>query len=154
MSEPAPSRPITILMAEDDEDDRVLTREAMREARLLNDLRFVGDGVELLQYLRREGAYADPRSAPRPDLVLLDLNMPRMDGKTALAEIKSDPALRRLPVVVLTTSDDREDILGVYDRGAASFITKPVTFSSLIHLVRTLDTYWVGIVRLPPPVEE
>lgn len=147
-------RPITILMAEDDEDDRLLTREAMEEARLINDLRFVEDGVELLQYLRREGRWTDPGEAPRPGLILLDLNMPRMDGRTALSKIKADPDLRGIPVVVLTTSKAEEDILRSYDLGAASFITKPVDFSSLVGMVRTLDDYWTGIVRLPPSGSE
>lgn len=148
------ARPINILMAEDNEDDRFLTREAMQVSRMINDLYFVGDGVELLEYLRREGDYAEQGSAPTPGIILLDINMPRMDGLTALAEIKKDPALRRIPVVVLTTSDDEHDILRTYNLGAASFITKPVTFSSLVDLVRTLDGYWTGIVTLPPSQEE
>jgi len=154
MSEQPALRPITILMADDDEDDRLLTSEAMEEARLINDLRFVEDGVELLDYLRREGAYGQPGAAPRPGLILLDLNMPRMDGRTALQHIKADPILRRIPVVVLTTSKAEEDIMRSYDLGAASFITKPVTFSALVNLVSTLDRYWTGIVALPPQDEE
>ncbi len=149
MSEPSPVQPITILIAEDDEDDRLLTREAMAEARLINDLRFVEDGQELLEYLRHEGAYTDPNSAPRPGLILLDLNMPRMDGRTALKHIKGDPSLRRIPVVVLTTSKAEQDILRSYDLGAASFITKPVGFESLVEVVHTLGHYWTGIVELP-----
>lgn len=143
-------RPITILMADDDEDDRLLTREAMEEAQLINDLRFVEDGVELLQYLRREGRYADPAESPRPGLILLDLNMPRMDGRTALSQIKAAQDLRGIPVVVLTTSKAEEDILRSYVLGAASFITKPVEFNSLVEMVKTLDDYWTGIVCLPP----
>jgi len=154
MSEQPALRPITILMADDDEDDRLLTSEAMEEARLINDLRFVEDGVELLEYLRRQGAYSERGAAPRPGLILLDLNMPRMDGRTALKHIKADPALRRIPVVVLTTSKAEEDILRSYDLGAASFVTKPVTFEALVNLVRTLDRYWTGIVCLPPCDEE
>ncbi len=154
MSERPALLPITILMADDDEDDRLLTQEAMEEAKLINDLRFVEDGVELLDYLRREGAYAEPGTAPWPGLILLDLNMPRMDGRRALEHIKADPALRRIPVVVMTTSKAEEDILRSYDLGAASFITKPVTFSALVHLVATLDRYWTGIVCLPPAEEE
>jgi CheY-like chemotaxis protein len=149
MNNPPPVQPITILMADDDEDDRLLTREAMEEARLINDLRFVEDGVELLQYLRREGLFADPGAAPRPGLILLDLNMPRMDGRAALREIKADPALRQIPVVVLTTSRAEEDILRSYDLGAASFISKPVGFNSLMEMVTVLGHYWTGIVRLP-----
>ncbi len=154
MSEKPPLRPITILMADDDEDDRLLTSEAMEEARLINDLRFVEDGVELLEYLRHEGAYAEPGAAPKPGLILLDLNMPRMDGRAALEHIKADPVLRRIPVVVLTTSKAEEDILRSYDLGAASFISKPVTFEALVNLVSTLDRYWTGIVCLPPNGEE
>ncbi len=146
--------PITILMADDDEDDRLLTLEAMEEARLINQLRFVEDGAELLDYLQRRGAYSEPGSAPRPGLILLDLNMPRMDGREALAKIKADPALRRIPVVVMTTSKAEEDILRSYDLGASSFITKPVGFSELIHVVSTLNQYWTGIVRLPAEPEE
>lgn len=150
MTETATVRPITILMAEDEEADRMLTREAMRTARAINELRFVGDGLELLEYLRREGPYSEPASSPRPELILLDLNMPRMDGQTALARIKADEELRRIPVVVLTTSDDDQDVLRSYHLGAASYITKPVTFDSLVEVVKTLDQYWTGIVTLPP----
>lgn len=150
MTESATVRPITILMAEDEEADRMLTREAMRTARAINELRFVGDGLELLEYLRREGPYSEPASSPRPELILLDLNMPRMDGQTALARIKADEELRRIPVVVLTTSDDDQDVLRSYHLGAASYITKPVTFDSLVEVVKTLDQYWTGIVTLPP----
>jgi CheY-like chemotaxis protein len=150
MSPTTAACPITILMAEDNEDDRFLTREAMQSSRVINDLRFVGDGVELLEYLRREGAYQEAGSAPWPGIILLDINMPRMDGLTALAEIKRDPKLRRIPVVVLTTSDDEHDVLRSYDLGAASFITKPVTFQSLVSIAQHLDGYWAGIVTLPP----
>ena len=149
MNTPPPVQPITILMADDDEDDRLLTREAMEEARLINDLRFVEDGVELLQYLRREGLFAKPGAAPRPGLILLDLNMPRKDGRTALREIKADPALRQIPVVVLTTSRAEEDVLRSYDLGAASFISKPAGFHSLMEMVTVLGQYWSGIVSLP-----
>jgi CheY-like chemotaxis protein len=142
-------RSITIVMADDDADDRLLAREAMEETRLANDFRFVGDGEELLRYLRREGAYADPASAPRPGLILLDLNMPRMDGREALAEIKRDPALRRIPVVVMTTSKAEEDVFRSYEGGAASFIPKPVTFEGLVEVMKTLGRYWVEIVELP-----
>jgi CheY-like chemotaxis protein len=154
MSTDTALRPITILMADDDEDDRLLTQEAMEEARLINDLRFVEDGRELMDYLRREGDYTDPESSPRPGLILLDLNMPRMDGREALTQIKADPRLRCIPVVVMTTSKAEEDILRSYDLGAASFITKPVSFSALLEVVSTLDRYWTGIVQLPPNPEE
>lgn len=141
--------PIVILMADDDEDDRLLARDAMEESGLANDLRFVCDGVELLEYLRREGRYADPESSPRPGVILLDLNMPRMDGREALEELKADPELRRIPVVVMTTSQADEDILRSYDLGASSFITKPITFEGLVRVMRGLGTYWIEIVQLP-----
>ena len=140
---------ITILLADDDEDDRLMTRDALRDARLHNDLRFVVDGVDLMQYLRREGRYSDPSSSPRPGLILLDLNMPRMDGREALREIKSDPELRSIPVVVLTTSKAEEDILRTYDLGVNSFITKPVTFLGLVEVMKVFSRYWLTIVDLP-----
>jgi two-component system response regulator len=138
---------ITILMAEDDPDDRLLTKDAFAESRLVNGLRFVEDGEELMDYLRRQGKY---RGAPRPGLILLDLNMPKMDGREALAEIKSDPTLRRIPVVVLTTSQAEEDILRSYDLGVSGFITKPVTFEGLVKVMQTINMYWLQIVELPP----
>ena len=140
-------KPITILMAEDDPDDRLLTKDAFAESRLVNGLHFVEDGEELMDYLRRQGKY---RGAPRPGLILLDLNMPKMDGREALAEIKSDPTLRRIPVVVLTTSQAEEDILRSYDLGVSGFITKPVTFEGLVKVMRTINMYWLQIVELPP----
>ena len=142
------SRAITILMAEDDADDRVLARDAMRESRSVNRLRFVEDGQELMDYLTRSGTYAKCE-APRPGLILLDLNMPRKDGREALREIKNDPDLRHIPVVVLTTSKTDEDVARAYDLGANSFITKPVTFDGLVEIVRTIDKYWFQIVELP-----
>jgi len=147
-------KPIVILMADDDPDDRLMTREAFEESRLANDLRFVEDGEELLDYLKRRGKYADPGSAPRPGLILLDLNMPRKDGREALREIKADPDLKRIRVVILTTSKAEEDILRSYDLSAASYITKPVTFESLVDLVRTLGKYWLEIVELPDGASE
>ena len=140
---------ITILLADDDEDDRLMTRDALRDARLHNDLRMVIDGVELLSYLRREGPYADPDASPRPGMILLDLNMPRMDGREALAAIKQDPALRSIPVVVLTTSKAEEDVLRSYDLGVNSFITKPVTFLGLVEVMKVFSRYWLEIVDLP-----
>src|SRR3954451_19377265 len=124
-------RPVTILMADDDPDDRELTREAFDESRIANDLRFVEDGVELMDYLNRRGKYSNPADSPRPGLILLDLNMPKKDGREALQEIKADPKLRSIRVIVLTTSKAEEDVYRSYDLSAASFITKPVTFSSL-----------------------
>ncbi|MCX7867815.1 response regulator [Limisphaera sp. VF-2] len=143
-------RPITILMADDDPDDRELTREAFRESRLANEFHTVEDGEELLDYLHRRGRYAALNGAPLPGLILLDLNMPRKDGREALREIKSDPHLRRIPIVVLTTSKAEEDILRSYDLGVNSYVTKPVTFQSLVELVRVLGRYWFEVVELPP----
>jgi len=139
---------ITILMADDDCDDRLMAEDAMRESRLGNTFRCVEDGQELMDYLTRRGKYA-VADAPRPGLILLDLNMPRKDGRQALKEIKSNPDLRRIPVVILTTSKTEEDVLRSYDLGANSFITKPVTFDRLVDIVRTLGNYWFEIVELP-----
>ena len=144
------SKPITILMADDDPDDRQLTREAFEENHLANDLRFVEDGEELLDYLRQRGKYAAEGAAPVPGLILLDLNMPRKDGREALQEIKADPRLRNIRVVILTTSKAEEDVLRSYNLSAASYITKPVTFDRLVEVVRTLGKYWLEIVELPP----
>ncbi len=144
-----PARPITILVAEDDPDDRQMTKEAFEECRLANDLRFVEDGAELMEYLKRQGKYQDPANAPFPGLVLLDLNMPRKDGREALREIKSDPRLKHLRVIILTTSKSEEDIHRSYDLSATSFITKPVTFEALLEVVKTLGKYWLEIVELP-----
>ncbi len=138
-----------ILMAEDDADDRLLVKDALEESRVLNELRFVEDGEELLEYLRQEGRYADPATSPRPGLVLLDLNMPRKDGREALQDIKADPNLRRIPIVVMTTSKAEEDIFRSYDSGASSYITKPVTFERLVELMKTLGHYWIEFVELP-----
>ena len=142
-------RPIVIVLADDDPDDCVLAREALEESRLANELHIVGDGEELLAYLRHEGAYAEPGSSPRPDLILLDLNMPRKDGREALREIKADPSLRSIPIVVLTTSRAEEDIYRTYDLGVSSFISKPVTFEGLVHVMKVLGRYWFEIVELP-----
>ena len=144
-----PAKPITILMADDDADDRMMTKEAFEESRLANDLRFVEDGEELMDYLKRRGKYADPASSPRPGLILLDLNMPRKDGREALREIKADPELKRIRVVILTTSKAEEDIYRTYDLSATSYITKPVTFEGLVEVIRTLGKYWLEIVELP-----
>lgn len=139
-------QPIVILMADDDADDRMLTKEALEESRVLNDLHFVEDGEELMDFLKKRGKYAD---SPKPGLILLDLNMPRKDGREALKEIKADPDLRRIPVVVMTTSKAEEDIYRSYDLGASSFITKPVTFDRLVELMKTMGQYWVEFVELP-----
>lgn len=142
--------PITILMADDDADDRALTKEALEEGRLMNTIRFVEHGEELLDYLKRTGRYAPPADAPRPGLILLDLNMPRKDGRVVLKEIKSDPDLRTIPVVVLTTSKADEDVYRSYDLGVNSYIVKPVTFEALVDILQTLEKYWFEIVELPP----
>jgi CheY-like chemotaxis protein len=146
-------RDVTILMADDDEEDCLLAREALREARLLNAMETVGDGEELLDYLHRRGKYADRQGTPLPGFILLDLNMPRKSGLEALQEIKADPELRRIPVVVLTTSKAEEDILHTYDLGVSSFIVKPVTFEQLVEIMRAVAKYWFEIVELPPPGE-
>ncbi len=140
---------VTILMADDDEDDCMLAREALAESRLANDLYFVQDGEELMDYLCRRGQYAKESKSPRPGLILLDLNMPKKDGREALREIKADPHLRQIPVVVLTTSKAEEDIYRSYDLGANSFITKPVTFASLVEVMKSIGKYWFEIVELP-----
>jgi CheY-like chemotaxis protein len=137
-------KPVTILLADDD------TRDALQDARLANEMRFAVDGQDLMDYLKREGAYADPSvDAPRPGIILLDLNMPKKDGREALAEIKADPSLRRIPIVVLTTSKDEEDVFRTYDMGVSSFITKPVTFAGLVDVMRTWTRYWFELVELP-----
>ncbi len=144
---------VLILMAEDDPDDRLLSQEALQEARLYNELRFVEDGEELMDFLTHTGKYSNPADAPRPGLILLDLNMPRKDGREALQEIKTNPQLRCIPIVVLTTSKAEEDILRSYDLGVSGYITKPVRFADLIDVMRTLGKYWFDIVELPPAQE-
>ena len=147
---------IVILMADDDADDRFLAAEALREARLKNRINFVTDGEELMAYLLRQGAYADGESFPMPGLILLDLNMPRKDGREALDEMKQHPALKRIPVVVLTTSKAEEDVLRSYDLGVSGYITKPVSFEGLIEVMRAIGRYWLEIVELPdcPSIED
>lgn len=142
-------RPITILLVDDDEEDLLMAQEALRESRLGNDLRTTHDGEELMDYLLRRGRYADATDSPTPGLILLDLNMPKKDGREALAEIKSNPQLRKIPIIVLTTSKAEEDIFRTYDLGVNSFITKPVTFSGLVEAMRVLSQYWFEIVELP-----
>ena len=140
---------VTILMADDDEDDCLLAREALAEGRLPNHLHCVQDGEELMDYLHQRGQYAQKSKSPRPGLILLDLNMPKKDGREALREIKADLYLRQIPIVVLTTSKSEEDIYRSYDLGANSFITKPVTFNSLVEVMKTIGRYWFEIVELP-----
>jgi CheY-like chemotaxis protein len=137
-------------MAEDDPDDRLLSKEALEEARLANQLFFVEDGEELMEYLCRRGKYQEEALYPRPGLILLDLNMPRKDGREALEEIKQDHLLRRIPIVVLTTSKAEEDILRSYDLGVSGYITKPVSLAQLIEVMKVIGKYWFEIVELPP----
>jgi CheY-like chemotaxis protein len=136
-------------MAEDDDDDFALTKEALRESRLLNDLRRVKDGEELMDYLLQRNLFADPAASPEPGLILLDLNMPRKDGRECLREIKESVALRHLPVVVLTTSQAEEDVYRSYQLGVNSYVRKPVSFDALVEVTRVLDRYWFEIVELP-----
>lgn len=140
---------VTLVIADDDEDDRLLIVEAFRDLRLTNPIVEVGDGEELLDYLRHRGKFAGNNGSPLPGLILLDLNMPRMDGREALKEIKSDPDLRRIPVIVLTTSKAEEDVIRSYDIGANSFIVKPVTAEGFIEVIRSLQRYWLEIVEIP-----
>ena len=137
---------IEVLLVEDDAGDVVMTREALEEGKVLNRLHVVGDGVEALEFLRREGTYGD---APRPDLILLDLNLPRRDGRQVLAEVKGDPDLRRIPVVVLTTSEAEEDILRSYDLHANAYVTKPVDFNRFVQVIQQIDEFFISVVRLP-----
>lgn len=141
------ARPVEILLVEDNPGDVDLTLEALEEARVRNTVQVVEDGVEALRYLRREGKYADVR---RPDLVLLDLNLPKKDGREVLEQIKDDPALRRIPVVVLTTSDSEKDVLESYDRHAAAYIVKPVNFDQFAEVVRSIEGFWLSVVQYAP----
>ena len=143
--------PVMILIADDDEDDRLLTKQALEEAHLSNDVRFVEDGVELMDYLHRRNAYAGENGkAPRPGLILLDLNMPKKDGRECLREIKSDAKLCDIPIVVLSTSREDVDIARSYQLGVNSFIAKPVTFSGLVDALKVMGHYWFELVELPP----
>jgi two-component system, response regulator len=141
--------PISILIAEDDPNDQLLTREAIEESQTFADIEFVPDGLALLQFLRREGAYATLAGSPLPGIILLDLNMPRMDGREALRVLKSDPALRRIPVVIMTNSKAEEDILHAYDLGVSSYVLKPGGFDELVDLMEDICRYWFGTVTLP-----
>jgi two-component system, response regulator len=143
------SRSFTILVEEDDPNDRLLDEEAFRESGLGNNLYFVQDSEELLHFLRQQGSYTVPESRPRPDLILLNMNILPKDGREALTEIKADPKLRCIPVVVLTNSKTEEDVLRTYDLGGAGFIVKPVTFEGLVEVVKVLGRYWFEIVELP-----
>jgi CheY-like chemotaxis protein len=138
-----------VLLADDDPDDWILLRNAMQETGIPMDLRTVADGEELMEYLLCRGRYADQGLAPEPNLILLDLNMPRKDGREALAEIKADPALKRIPVVVFTTSREDQDIVRCYELGASSYVTKPCSFGDMLEMARTIGTYWLQVVELP-----
>jgi len=139
-------RPIEVLLVEDDEGDVLMTREALDEGKVFNRLNVVGDGVEAIAYLRREKPYAE---VTRPDLVLLDLNLPKRDGRQVLAEVKGDPDLRRIPIVVLTTSEAEEDVLRSYDLHANAYVTKPVDFDRFVEVIRQIDDFFISVVRLP-----
>ena len=147
-------RPAIILLAEDDPGDQELTRRALEEGPVRNELHIVADGEETLDYLFRRGKYCDPATAPRPDLLLLDLNMPKVDGRQVLQQVRRQPALRRLAVVVLTTSQREEDVLRTYDLGANSYITKPVDMEQFIRVIQILEEYWFRIVALPRDAKE
>ena len=144
------SFPITILVADDDPDDRMMIEEAFEENRVVNAVDFVEDGEQLMAYLRREGDFAHLAGRPYPGIILLDLNMPRKDGREALKELKADPDLCRIPVVVLTTSQAEEDIVRTYGLGVSSFVTKPVSFEGLVEAIKVICQYWIQIVALPP----
>ena len=146
-------KPAVILLAEDDRGDQELTRRALEEGKIHNDLHIVEDGEEALAYLFRRGKYQEPASSPRPDLLLLDLNLPRVDGREVLERIRADSKLRRMAVVVLTTSRQEEDILRSYELGCNSFITKPVDMDQFIRVIHALEEYWFQIVVLPPKTE-
>ena len=138
-----------ILIAEDDEDDYLLITDTLKEYRIANAIRWVRYGEELMEYLLRHRRYSDPLLSPRPTLILLDLNMPRMDGREALREIKTHPLLRRIPVVVLTTSQSEEDVIRSYDLGVNSYVRKPMRFNDFVEEVRAIGRYWFEIVELP-----
>ncbi len=141
------NKPVEILLVEDNPGDVRLTKEALKEGKLVNNVNVVGDGVEALAFLRREGQYKDAAS---PDVILLDLNLPKKDGRDVLAEIKEDSNLRRIPVVILTTSSAEQDILKTYDLHANCFITKPVDLDQFIRVVQMIEDFWLTIVKLPP----
>jgi CheY-like chemotaxis protein len=144
------SYPIRIVVADDDADDRMMIKDAFQESHLSNPVDFVEDGMELMEYLRREGKFTHLEGQPYPGFILLDLNMPRKDGRTALKEIREAADLQRIPIVVLTTSKAEEDILKTYNLGVNSFICKPVSFDKLVDIVKTVGHYWIEIVALPP----
>jgi two-component system response regulator len=141
------ARPVQILLVEDSPEDVILAREALKDAEVTGELHVVGDGEAAMEFVRQEGEFAD---APRPHLVLLDLNLPRKDGREVLSEIKADPDLRQLPVVVLTTSSSDRDIVRAYDARVNAYVRKPVNFDQLVQIFRAIDAFWFGVVTLPP----
>lgn len=143
------SKSIEILIADDDAEDRMLIQDALKESRLKNNVQYVENGEELIQYLHNKGKYSDQKKHPTPGIILLDLNMPKKDGREALKEIKGDENLKNIPIIILTTSKAEEDVLKTYNLGANSFITKPVTFSAMVEVMNTLKKYWFEIVELP-----
>jgi two-component system response regulator len=147
---PISGRPAIILLAEDDPGDQELTRRALEEGAMRNELHIVTDGEAALDYLFRRGQYQNPAISPRPDLLLLDLNMPKVDGRQVLKHVRADTTLRRLAVVVLTTSQHEEDIIRTYELGANSYITKPLELRQFMQVIQALETYWFQIVVLPP----
>jgi len=147
------AKPAIILLVEDDRGSQELTRRALGEGKIRNELRIVEDGEEALAYLFRRGKYKDPATSPRPDLLLLDLNLPRVDGREVLEQIRADSKLRRMAVVVLTTSRQEEDILRSYELGCNSFITKPVDINQFMQVIQALERYWFQIVVLPAKTE-
>lgn len=142
--------PVRIVVADDDADDRMMIKDAFEASKLANEIDFAEDGVQLLEYLRREGKWSKFAGEPYPGFILLDLNMPRKDGRTVLKEIRNDPVLHRIPIVILTTSKAEEDIIKTYNLGVNSFICKPVSFEKLVEIVKTVGHYWIEIVQLPP----
>jgi CheY-like chemotaxis protein len=147
MSSQSVSRPVEVLLVEDNPGDVRLTREALKEGKIRNNLHVARDGVEALAFLRRQGEHA---GAPRPDLILLDLNLPRKDGREVLTEIKDDASLRQIPVVILTSSQAEEDIIRAYDLHANCYISKPVDLDQFINVVRSIEDFWFTVVKLPP----
>ncbi|MBB3697427.1 response regulator [Flammeovirga yaeyamensis] len=141
--------PMNIICAEDDPDDRMMTQEAFDECELKGDLTFVENGEELMSYLNRNKQFQELENQCLPDLILLDLNMPKKDGKDCISEIKKDPTLKKIPIVVLTTSNDEDDILKTYNLGVSSYITKPVQFDAMVDIFKTIHQYWFNTVRLP-----
>jgi two-component system, chemotaxis family, response regulator Rcp1 len=141
------NRPVEILLVEDNPGDERLTREALKEGKVYSNLHWVKDGVEAMEFLRRQGKYS---SVPRPDIILLDLNLPKKDGREVLQDIKNDPELKRIPVVVLTTSKAEEDVLRTYNLHANCYVTKPVDLEKFIVVVKSIDVFWLTVVTLPP----